>query len=72
MANQLWKYHIGVYEGNDLKYVTSINGRCALWEDGKPAKEFGSTTATDICKGLNLNLIPAIVIKAPTYMELTN
>lgn len=74
MANKsMWVYAIGIFDGGKLKYVTKLGeGRMAFWEEGENAKLFGLSTATEICKGLNMNFIPAVVIKAPSYMELKN
>lgn len=74
MANgkKKWKYFIGVYEDNKLKYVTETKGSYASWKAGEPAKEFGITTATNICEGLNFNMIPAVVVKAPSFLEIKN
>lgn len=72
MAQNRWKYFVGVYEDNQLSYVTETNGTTAIWKKGEKAKEFSMRTASDICEGLNLNMIYSVVIKAPSYMEIQN
>lgn len=73
MASKRWHYYVGVYERDgSLHYVTETNGKCALWENNKPAKEFSARTADDICEGLNMNLINSIVVKVPNYMKISN
>ncbi|MCQ2369231.1 MAG: hypothetical protein MJ007_02000 [Paludibacteraceae bacterium] len=73
MASNRWVYYVAVYENDgSLHYVTETNGKCALWRDNDPAKEFSARTADDICEGLNMNLINSIVVKAPSYMHIRN
>lgn len=74
MARNKWNYFVGVYEGNDLKYVTEIDNknRTAMWKAGENAKSFSMAMASDLCEGLNMNFIHSVVIKAPSYMEIKN
>lgn len=67
-----WKYFVGVYEDNRLKYVTETKGSYASWEAGKEAKEFTKVIADEVCMGLNFNMIHSVVIKAPSFMNVKN
>lgn len=57
-----------------LRYVTSIDNRTrtALWEDGKPAREFGLRSAEDLVEGLIANGYPAVIVKMPNFFEPMN
>ena len=57
---------------NTMKFVTSLEGRMALWEAGKPAMAMGDTKAKDIVLGLCMNGYNATLIKAPSYMSFNN
>ena len=78
MAKNKQEYVIGILEPtNDctkVTYVTSISleSKIAKWEDGKPAKVFNKSAATDIAFALCANCHPAVVIQKPEYLVLEN
>ena len=57
---------------NTLRFVTGLEGRCALWEAGKPALAMSDTKAKDIVMGLCFNGYNATLVKAPGYMSFNN
>ena len=57
---------------NTLRFVTSLEGRNALWEAGKPAMAITESRAKDIVLGLCMNGYNATLIKAPSYMCFNN
>ena len=57
---------------NTMKFVTSLEGRNALWEAGKPAMAMGDTKAKDVVTGLCFSGYNAILVKAPSFMALNN
>jgi hypothetical protein len=61
-------------DNNRIKYVTKINreNKCAFWADGEPAMTFTKTIAEDYVYGLVVNGFNAVVIKAPSFIELCN
>lgn len=70
-----WNYYIAIaWDAQDIRYVTEINNKTnsAKWEQGKRAKALPKTVAESVAEKLNMNTFPAIVIKAPTYMEFKN
>ena len=57
---------------NTLRFVTSLEGRNALWEAGKPAKAFSKTVAKDVVMGLSFNGYYATIVEAPNWMVFNN
>ena len=57
---------------NTMKFVTSLEGRMALWEAGKPAMALSEARAKDIVLGLCVNGYNATLIKAPSFMSFNN
>lgn len=67
------KYYVAVLIGGETKYVTdTLPNKVAVWEADKGAKAYPKTVAENICEGLNMNMIPAMVIQAPEYITLNN
>lgn len=70
-----WNYYIAIAQnGEDLKYVTAINNstRTALWSAGEKALAIPKSVAESVAEALNMNFYPAVVIKAPAYIEFIN
>lgn len=57
---------------NTMKFVTSLEGRIALWEAGKPAMAMSDARAKDVVTGLCFNGYNAILVKAPSFMAFNN
>lgn len=65
-----YKYYVNVV---NKRYVTSLGAhRTAFWKAGEPALAMSQTKAKDVCEGLCMNFIPAMVVMAPDWIELKN
>ena len=59
---------------NVIKYVTRVHNDGKMWfaKDGEPAKAFCLSFAKDLVYGMTCNGTPAVVVTAPSYLDLSN
>lgn len=78
MKVKKYNYYVAIADSDRscsrLRYVTSIDNRTrmALWENGKPAREFGLRSAEDLVEGLIANGHPAVIVKMVNFFEPIN
>lgn len=66
-----YKHYVALVYSRSITWVTRVSNqsRTAYWEDNKPAREFTMHEAQDLVYGLCVNGYPAMVIKAPDFMN---
>ena len=76
--NQKIRYSVIIFMNDkeakeEIRYVTSVEGKFAHWDSGKDAMLFDSVQfARDLAFELCLNGITSAVIEVPPYLGLSN